>query len=92
MKSVKVDSREGLAEFIRSLAEDNEQNGSEWQNVTVKDFLTAASRWLDAAPSWARNMTQARLAGYDSAPEPPDVEQPTWELFARILRAARVYE
>jgi hypothetical protein len=81
-----IDSRDKLASFIQLLSHDFESNGEAWENVTVGSFLEAMSAWLGSAGGWADNMTKHRPDLW------VDVDEPSWQLFARALRAARTYE
>ncbi|WP_034262173.1 DUF7660 family protein [Actinospica robiniae] len=81
-----IASRQELAAFIEALSEDFAANADAWENVSVGTYLSALSRWLGSADSWAKNMTRFQ----------PDLwidpEAPSWQLFAAALRAARTYE
>ncbi|MGW3011439.1 DUF7660 family protein [Streptomyces sp. NPDC001219] len=76
----RVDSREALASFVRSLHRDYADSAVSWGNTDLGDFLEALAAWVDDAPGWYRN------AGHD-LPDNGD-----WAFFARALSAATVYE
>jgi hypothetical protein len=81
-----IDSREELAAFIKSLAQDFNVNRDAWQNVSVGSFLDAMAAWLESAGSWANNMKKYRPDWW------MDVDVPSWHLMARALDVARTYE
>lgn len=76
----RVDSREALASFVRSLHRDHGDNAASWENADLGDFLEALAAWIDNAGGWHRN------AGREL---PVDGD---WAFFARALSAAAVYE
>ncbi len=76
----RVDSREALASFVRSLHRDHAENAAAWGNADLGDFLEALAAWIDDAAGWYRN------TGHD-LPDNAD-----WAFFARALSAATVYE
>jgi len=76
----RVDSREALASFVRSLHRDYADNAASWDNADLGDFLEALAAWVDDAAGWYRS------AGHD-LPDRGD-----WAFFARALSAATVYE
>lgn len=76
----RVDSREALASFVRSLHRDHAGNATSWDNADLGDFLEALAAWIDDAAGWYRS------AGHDL---PDSVD---WAFFARALSAAAVYE
>ncbi|WP_207123324.1 DUF7660 family protein [Actinocatenispora comari] len=75
-----VHSRDELAAFVRSLREDFDRRGDEWENATLDRFLAALASWINSSPGWYRNFGQ-------EMPESGD-----WTFFARALAAAVVYE
>jgi hypothetical protein len=81
MNPESVQSREGLGRFVESLAQDFLDHREEWQNTDLEAYLESMSAWIADMNGVFRN-----LYGTDAP------EQPTWELFARILLAPTVYE
>jgi hypothetical protein len=63
-----VDSRAGLAAFVRALRDDLGAAPSEWQNLTLPAFLDAVAAWLadsESLPATAdwRALAQILYAG-----------------------------
>ncbi|MFF3540395.1 hypothetical protein [Streptomyces platensis] len=76
----RVESREALASFIRSLHRDHARNAASWENADLGDFLEAMAAWIDDAAGWYQNTGRDLPADGD------------WAFFARALSAATVYE
>lgn len=53
---------------------------SNWENITLPQFLEALAAWTDGMDGYFRNQGMA---------EP---EQPSWWLIAQMLTAATIYE
>ena len=78
---LEVQSRQDLAAFVDTLADDLESHPERWENATLPRFLEALARYLDDLHGWCAN----------NAPEiDPEVAQ--WRLFAVALSGAAVYE
>ncbi|WP_342373746.1 hypothetical protein NVS55_20085 [Myxococcus stipitatus] len=75
-----VRSREDLAQFVRSLAQDLKQQPKAWENADLGSFLEAMSAWIEDMDGYYGNRGEV---------VPP---QPEWRTLAEILTAARVYE
>ncbi len=75
-----VRSREDLAQFVRTLADDLRQRPEAWENVALGPFLEAMSAWIEDMDGYYRNKGEAVPS------------QPEWSTLAEILAAARVYE
>lgn len=82
-----IGSRSEVVDLIQALAEDISNNPENWTNITLASYLDALGRWLEAAPSWSRNMVKFKRMDAE-----PDVDSASWALFARALRTARTYE
>ncbi|MET7845724.1 hypothetical protein ABZT45_45935 [Streptomyces sp. NPDC005356] len=76
----RVDSREDLAAFVRSLHRSHAEDGSSWENADLPSFLEALAAWIDDADGWYSNTGREVPASGD------------WMFFARALRAATSYE
>lgn len=76
----KIDSTEGLADFVAALVQDLESNRTAWENVTLGGFLEAMESWIRSMDSYYRSTGQSNLA------------TPSWRTFADILYASRIYE
>jgi hypothetical protein len=75
-----VRSREDLAQFVRTLADDLRQQPEAWENRDLGPFLEAMSAWIEDMEGYYRNRGEAVPS------------QPEWSTLAEILAAARVYE
>jgi hypothetical protein len=75
-----VKSREDLAAFVGALRKDLKTNKEEWENPTLEMFLEAMEGWIGSMDGW-----------YSNKGEPPP-ESPTWQTFAHILHASKIYE
>lgn len=75
-----VRSREDLATFVLALRQDLLANRAEWENPTLEQFLEALAAWCTDMPGYFLNR----------GVEQP--EQPDWNLVARMLMAASIYE
>lgn len=73
-------TRAELAEFVRELARDAKRDDLDWQNPTLARYLEAMSGWIEDLDGYVQNRGE-RMP-----------EQPTWQLVAAMLSAARVYE
>lgn len=78
--SANVSSREGLANFVGRLAEDLELNPDSWENADLRSYLEGLRGWIMDVDGYFENR------GETAPPEP------SWQLMATILLAARVYE
>ncbi|MHB9799638.1 DUF7660 family protein [Pseudomonas sp. MT3] len=75
-----INTREEFADFICGLKEDLESNPGEWENPTLERFLDAMEAWVRAMNFYVAN----------SGDE--DVLTPSWQTFAKILLASKIYE
>ncbi|MGH3627064.1 MAG: DUF7660 family protein [Sciscionella sp.] len=75
-----------LPRFVSTLRENLTNRGDSWENPSLDRFLDALAARLGSADHRAPNMLRF-------APEPEmDVENPSWQLMALALGAARSYE
>ncbi len=75
-----IRTREDLANFVEALRQDLILNPKDWENPSLERFLEAMGAWIEAMPSAYEN----------NGLELP--MQPTWEIFADILLASKMYE
>lgn len=75
-----VRSRKDLAAFVRLLARDFHDHGTEWENPDLSHFLEALAGWIDDMDGYYTN----------SGKRMPS--EPGWETIAEMLAAARIYE
>lgn len=76
----KIDSKEGLADFVAALLQDLENNPDEWENSTLKNYLDAMESWIRSMDSYYKNTGQAIPVA------------PSWRTLADILYASKSYE
>jgi hypothetical protein len=75
-----VSTREEFVKFVNSLALDLEINPEDWENRSLGDFLSSLASWVEDMEGYYENM---------ELPQPPNV---SWQFFAEVLMAAKVYE
>jgi len=75
-----IREKEDLVAFIDSLIADYESNVSEWENADLLSFLQAMSAWVGSMEYAYKNTGREFPAN------------PTWDMFGRILYAAKIYE
>jgi hypothetical protein len=76
-----VTSRLALADLVYRMLADLENDPDGWENPTLESFLEALATHLESVPGALKNVGSAI-----------DPEAPSWQLFALVLTAARVYE
>jgi hypothetical protein len=75
-----VRSREDLAQFALALRADLIEHPDEWENGSLDRFLEAFAAWT------------VDMAGYFANRGEQVPDQPDWQLVAKILIAASMYE
>ncbi len=75
-----VSSRGDLITFVDRLRVDLVQRPERWENHSLADFLEAMAAWMGDMDGYFENRGE----------RVPD--EPTWQLLAMILAAARIYE
>jgi hypothetical protein len=75
-----ITTHQAFLDFLELLREDFREHGSRWENGNLPDYLEAMQAWTADMNGYYRNTGQ------------PIPENVPWQLFADILRAARVYE
>ena len=69
-------------DFVRVLLELLDQaEASEWENDKTSSYLQAMAAWFSDAEKY-----------YENTSKTIDLEEPSWQLFADMLKAATVYE
>ena len=81
INEIQVKTRQDFAKFLQLLKTDLEQNGDEWENKTLLDFLEAMSRYAEDIEHYYKNTGQDINA---------DIAN--WHIFADILKGAKIYE
>lgn len=76
----KVKTREDFFEFSTCLAEDFKNNQTDWENLSIDNYLFALGSWIKDMDGYYKNQEI-------SLPEKID-----WSFFATVLLAAKVYE
>jgi len=74
-----VRTREVFVRFVEALARNFEECPDEWENPTVGQFLEALGRWTEDMDGYYRNVNR------------PIPREPSWQLLADMLMAARIY-
>ena len=75
-----IRTKEDLAAFIEEFCLDLTTAPDEWENSDLERFLSAMAAWIRDISSYAKNT------------EDNEVLSPSWQTFARILCAAKIYE
>lgn len=75
-----IQTRQDLVAFLKMFHADLIQSPDEWENNTLPSFLESLAAWTND------------LEGAFANQGHPVPETPTWNLIARMLLAARVYE
>ncbi len=82
---IQVADRESFIRFLQLLQKDFEQNKTNWENQDLGSFLEAMTRYAEDVEGYYHNLAQ-------QTGEKINPKEPTWRLFADILRGAKVYE
>jgi len=77
--SYPVRSRRDVLQVLNSLARLYEAEPEAWENRSISGYLDAMVRWAEASENYYAH------AGLDAPGE-------SWQFFADVLRAGRVYE
>ena len=77
----KVKDRESFIVFLEFLREDFLNNKERWENKTLDDFLEAMSAWIEDMQGY-----------YDNTNQKIHADVASWQTFADIFKAARIYE
>jgi hypothetical protein len=75
-----IKSRDDFVAFASALAQDRQAHLAEWENGDLPNYLEALAAWVED------------MDGYFLNRQEPTPEQPSWQLLARILLAAKSYE
>jgi len=75
---IRIETKAEFLQFVRILGS---QDPGRWESRSAAEFVAALGSWLEDADCFYRN------AGIDM-----DTSEPSWQLFADMLRAATVYE
>jgi hypothetical protein len=74
-------NRKEFVKFIGLLIKDYERNYAVWENLCIEDFLYAIQSYAEDIDGYYKNTNQKINA-----------DEPSWKVFADILKGARVYE
>ncbi len=77
---LKVKTKEDFLVFMEKLIEDYEKNEDKWENSNLNFYLQAIAAWVGDMDGAYTNFGL----------EPP--QNVSWDVFARILGAATIYE
>jgi hypothetical protein len=75
-----VESREDFIAFVQQLAKDFDTNPDEWENLNAGAYLEAVAARMKDIDQYNRKFGH------------PIDATPTWQIFAEILSAGKVYE
>lgn len=76
----KVKTKEDFIQLLSSLAQDVKYNPKDWENRDLPSFLEAMASWIEDMDGFYSNQHK---------PIPTNI---SWEVFADIMLAARIYE
>jgi hypothetical protein len=76
-----VTDRQSFIQFLEAFHQDLLTNGSDWENASLY-------RFLEAMVAYAKDIQ----GYYNNTAQKINADQPSWKVFADILRGARVYE
>jgi hypothetical protein len=77
----KISSRQEFISFLEEFRQDLIENPNKWENTNLEDFLEAMIRYTDDLQGYYHNTKQKIKA-----------DIPEWQVFADILKGARIYE
>ncbi len=75
-----IQTREDLVVFIKQLEAEVRQKECNWENTSLDNYLEAMSAWIVDMDGVYKNFNLEMK------------DEPMWRIFARILRAATIYE
>lgn len=75
-----IETKEDLADFVEKLRLSLDISPSDWQNQSLEKFLEAMAAWIKVIDIYSNNEG-------DKA-----IKNPSWNTFAKILYAAKIYE
>ncbi len=75
-----IQSREDLIALVHDLIHDLRENPNDWENRELESFLEAMARWIGDMDGYYKNRGE------------PVPQQPSWQVLADILQAAKIYE
>lgn len=70
-----------FVEFLKGFRKDLEENKSDWENITLEDFLEAMQAYSEDIQGY-----------YDNMKSNINADEATWENFMTILKGSAVYE
>ncbi|NWB51291.1 MULTISPECIES: hypothetical protein [Pseudomonas] len=76
----KIETKEDFAEFIGKLRSELLNAPEEWENTTLERFLESMEAWIKAIDMYSKNTGDT------------EVLVPSWNTFAKIFCAAKIYE
>ena len=79
-RAKKVDSKNGLINFLNLLIKDYEENPIEWENKRIDEYLEAMKSWIEDMEGFYNN---------NSLTVPHNIN---WSFLAHILGVGKIYE
>lgn len=81
METSRINDRQSFIQFLHEFRNNFLQDGEQWENKTLDQFLEALAAYAEDIPGYYHSMSPSVNA-----------EIPGWRVFADMLKGARVYE
>lgn len=78
-RAISVVSRRDFVDFVRLLEHDRRTCGAQWESQSIEDYMESIAAWVEDMDGGSCDQEQLSCL-------------PSWQLFARILLAAKYYE
>jgi hypothetical protein len=82
---IKVTDRQSFVQFLELFKDDLMRNKNHWENKTLEEFLEAMTRYSEDIQGYYDNREKENG-------EHINADNPSWRVFADILRGSKVYE
>lgn len=77
----KISRRQEFISFLETFRQDLIEKPNDWENKNLEDFLEAMIRYTEDLQGY-----------YDNTKQTINADIPDWQVFADILKGARIYE
>jgi hypothetical protein len=81
METVGINDRQSFIQFLHELHNNFLQDGGQWENKTLDQFLGALAAYAEDIQGY-----------YDNTMPSVDADIPGWKVFADMLMGASIYE
>lgn len=81
IKDLKVQDKKTFIKFLNLLHQDYLENPNSWENNNISTFLEAMISYTEDIDGYYKNTNQDI-----------NLEKPTWQVFADILKGSSIYE